>query len=153
MRRNKPLRFSFTVLEALVALLIVSILLMISVPIIMDYRTRAKISEGFELAAPVKNLVAEFYMNHNRFTADHDELGLADPDQYRGEWTESVTVDDDGRITIAYSNEKLPQLEGNNTIILAPNVGAGRMSWSCTEGTLNPDYRPRNCRADDSVPN
>lgn len=140
----------FTLIELLIVVFLITIVAMLAVPVYKDYATRAKVAEGLSLTNPIKSLITEYYILNGRLPLDATELHLADPSQYYGQWTESITVTSvpsDGTITITYANAKLPRLEGNNTLTLVPqDTGRGTLRWDCTGGTIDEDLRPKQCR-------
>jgi type IV pilus assembly protein PilA len=140
----------FTLVEVLVALLVASIVAMLAVPAYRSYATRAKISEGLTLAGPLRARIAEHFIVTGQFPITGSELGLGDPTDYAGEWTESISVTATpaaGTIVIRYSSEKLPILQANNTLLLVPSAETtGQLRWDCSAGTLPAVLRPSNCR-------
>ena len=83
-------REGFTLVELLVALLILSVMLMIAVPYWTQYQLRAKISEGLGLIGPLKNMATEFYMINNRFPENNADVHLGNGDEFRGNWTAAI---------------------------------------------------------------
>jgi type IV pilus assembly protein PilA len=138
----------FTLLEILIVLSIISILSVIAIPVYLNYDVRAKISEGFVLADPVQNMVAEYYQTWAKWPSSNQTAGVQDPSSFKTDNVDSISVAQSGTdvaITITY---RIPALGTNNTIILTSTIGAGNsIQWSCTQGTVIEKYRPQNCRA------
>lgn len=139
----------FTLIELMIVVAIIGILAAVAIPAYQDYTVRAKVTEGLNLAAAAKTTVAENASN-----------GSAD---LKAGWTvpaatsnvASVDVDSTtGEITITYD----ASIDSGHTILMHPKDGTGadlaagtipdgRISWTCTGGTLAQKYRPSNCRS------
>ena len=138
----------FTLLEILIALSIVSILAVVAVPIYLDYEVRAKITEGFAVADPVKEMVIEYHTTTGTWPASNVEAAVGAPNNYKSDYVDSISVIGNAAgaaITITYS---IPALGANNTIILTPkNPAANIIRWSCAQGTVLNKYRPATCKS------
>jgi type IV pilus assembly protein PilA len=143
-----PYEKGFSLFETLIALSIVSILAVIAVPMYLNYDVRAKITEGFSLAGPVKNMVADYYETTGTWPSSNLEAGVETPSSYTTDNIESIKVakyNASAAIIITY---RIPALDGNNTIILVPTQATGQsIQWSCTQGTVIDKYRPTACKA------
>jgi type IV pilus assembly protein PilA len=137
----------FTLLEVLIALAIVSILAMVAVPYYQDYRTRAKVAGDFGLIEPVKKRLIEEFMLNGNWPVDNDSALVGAPQNYHGQYLQSVEVSDQpqpGSLKLTYD---IPALGANNTIIFYPQQGgSGSVSWKCDEGSMVDDFRPQQCR-------
>ena len=133
MRRNH----GFTLLEILISLSIISILAVIAVPIYLDYEVQARITEGFVVADPVKNMVMEYYETNGTWPGSNAAAALDAPASFKTNYVDAITI--------TYS---IPALGANNTIILTPNNVAGNfVKWSCQQGTVANKFRPASCRS------
>lgn len=122
---------------------------MIAIPYALDYQLRSKIAEGVSLAGPLKNLVTEYYQTNNQLPLDNDALHVPPELTFSGNWTDSIVVTNvpsPGTIVVRFDNLKLPQLEGNNTLLLSPTANNGHLTWHCGGGTLDRRLRPSSCR-------
>lgn len=133
------------------ALAILSILSMISIPLYFDYRTRIKVGTEFVLMEPVKKRLLEEFMINGQWPQSNADAHLYSKDAYAGDYLLSVEVSDEprpGSIILTYDTEKLPALGSNNTIIFYPDVALNNQSvgWLCDLGNLQADFRPRECR-------
>ncbi|MFK8021228.1 MAG: pilin [Pseudomonadales bacterium] len=135
----------FTLIELMIVVAIIGILAAVALPAYQDYTVRAKVTEGFSLAAAAKTLVAENAANASAFN-----VGFSAPTATANVTSVAIAAAT-GRITITYT-----AAAGNGTVVLAPTSGgaalvsgtppAGSISWTCNTGTLADKYLPANCR-------
>jgi type IV pilus assembly protein PilA len=137
----------FTLMELMIVIAIIGILAAIAMPNYQNYMIRAKVTEGLQLASTAKTAVLETYQSVGVFPANNAEAGLPEAKFITGNHVGSVAVDN-GQIIITYKNGPI----ANKTIILVPLVSenkeemSGSINWSCTEGSISPQYRPSQCR-------
>ena len=132
----------FTLIELMIVIAIIGILAAIAIPAYQDYTVRARVSEGFALAAAAKTSVTE-----NAASGVAFDSGWTAPAATAG--VTSVGIDAVGLITITYTI-----LAGNGTVTMQPVpalvVGippaTGSIGWDCTGGSLDDKYKPANCR-------
>jgi type IV pilus assembly protein PilA len=141
----------FTLLEILIAMSIVSILAMITIPYYQDYRTRAKIAGDILIADPVRKLLIENFAINGVWPVSNADAKAGAAESYRGTYLLSVEVGETpkpGSYTLTYDNNKLPMLGSNNTIVFYPDTdgSAGVSKWLCDQGTMLDKYRPARCR-------
>ncbi len=127
----------FTLIELMIVVAIVGILAAIAIPAYQDYTIRARVTEGLSLASAAKVTVSE---NMQSGQANRS-AGWTTPGATSN--VSSVAVDSTtGAITVTYS-----AIAGNGTLIMVPTQAAsGMITWNCTTGTLNANYRPSICR-------
>ena len=97
-------------------------------------------TEGLSLATSAKLTVSEHLVTHNG-QMSHVGVGFQSP--AATENVSSVTIDEKtGNIMITFT-----PLAGDGTIVLHPELlPSGQIKWSCTDGTLNANYRPSHCK-------
>src|SRR5699024_6053345 len=109
--------------------------------------TRAKVSEGLQLAAPAKIAVAEAFMTRGTWPASNSEAAMEDAADIKGSYVSKVKVSGNANatstITITYANDS--RIDGH-TIELVPTFNGGSTVWDCTQGDLEKRYRPASCR-------
>ena len=74
----KKVQQGFTLIELMIVVAIIGILASLAIPAYQSYTIRAQISEGLNLAGPLKNGIATFYNENGTFPADNDEQSAAD---------------------------------------------------------------------------
>lgn len=136
----------FTLIELMIGLAIIAILASIAIPAYQDYLTRARILEGFNLAATAKIAVVD---------TSETNGGLAQVTTGNSAYTSpstlivtSITIQDGGDIQILYND---PPIFGGGMVVLHPNqTSPGTpIDWSCNAAagtTVAAKYLPANCR-------
>ena len=132
----------FTLIELMIVVAIIGILAAIAIPAYQDYITRARVSEGVQMAAAAKTAVAETNQATNAFPTDNASAGL--PATIQSQYVASITVGAAGIIIITYNS--VAGVAANATIILTPTATAGAITWTCDAGTVLDNFRPANCR-------
>ena len=163
---RQSIQKGFTLIELMIVVAIIGILAAIAIPAYQDYTVRAQVTEGLNLASPLKAQVAESYANTGTWPADLTALGMAGA-VVSGKYVTSVIVTG-GVISINYGNQANATALGSgaNLLTLNPIANAnGDISWVCgsapTTGltgtgavaataiatTVKPKYLPKVCRA------
>jgi type IV pilus assembly protein PilA len=146
------------------AIPVLGILAAIAIPAYQDYTIRAQVSEGLNMAAPVRAAVTETIQRAGSVPVDRVDAGLsADAADLRGKYTQSIAVSD-GRIDITFGVEANPVLQGL-VLSLTPYAAEDGIVWRCglapapspqplgeyQPGSLAADfprYVPSACRSD-----
>lgn len=140
----KKIQQGFTLIELMIVIAILGILLAIAIPAYQDYTIRAKVSEGLNIATPVKLAVAETRQASSTWPTTNAEAGVANT--IASTFVESVEVGADGVITITYRN--IHSEVDNETITLTPTLVTSNVQWTCgpATGGVPSRFRPATCR-------
>jgi len=131
----------------MIALSIVSILAVVAVPTYLDYVVRTRITEGFNLAEPVKGMVVEYHETNGTWPTSNAAAAVNPPASYQTDYVNSISVAGTATgaaITITY---RILALGANNTIIFtSSDINGTLIEWSCKGGTVINKFRPSACR-------
>jgi type IV pilus assembly protein PilA len=146
---RKTIQQGFTLIELMIVVAIIGILAAIAIPAYQDYTVRARVTEGLNLAAAAKAAVAEVRNSRGNFPTGNTQAGLGLT--IRSQFVQSVTVlpAPPGAIRITFTQTALGQGNIGQMLTFVPSFSNGAVTWTCTSQaltTLNPRWRPSNCR-------
>src|SRR3569623_1401711 len=120
---------------------IIGILAANAIPAYQDYATRAKVAEGFGMAAAAKTSVAEARISTGSIPGTNASAGIANT--ITSTYVSSVGVSGAGVITVTMNSAS----GTTGTIVFTPTLGTtGSVTWNCTGGTVVGKYLPAICR-------
>jgi len=135
----------FTLIELMIVVAIIGILASMAMSAYQTYAIRAQVSEGLNLAAPLKQAVASFNIDRGAFPVDNADAAVEPPGSYVGNYVTSLSIAGPV-ITITYGNDANAQIAGQ-TVTLTAVRNAGSISWTCASGGVIPvTYMPGACR-------
>ncbi len=143
---KRQMQKGFTLIELMIVVAIIGILAAVALPAYQDYTKRARVTEGFNLAASLKTGVADYFASNNAFPSTNGDVGVA-TGVISGASVSDVQIGTNGVITITY-NGTVASNSAAAAIALVPSTGAGGISWACNTAatTLVAALRPANCR-------
>jgi hypothetical protein len=134
------------------ALPVIGILAAIAIPAYQDYTIRAQVSEGLNMAVPVRAAVTETIQRVGSVPRDRVDAGLTPAaTDSRGKYTDSIAVRD-GRIDITLGVEANQAIQGF-VLSLTPYATDDGIAWRCGVGPApSPqplaEYQPGSLAAD-----
>ena len=141
----------FTLIELMIVVAIIGILAALAIPAYQDYTIRSKVSEAASLSGSAKTSVDIYFSEGGDVTPltatvadNHATLGISNAQSYKAKYVSSVSVGDDGAITVQMKNDATLGLGGanNGTVIYTPTSRGGNLQWGVT-GTVPTKYRPK----------
>ncbi len=145
----------FTLIELMIVIAILGLLMAIAIPAHQDYTVRAKVTEGMNLAAPVKvGVVEHFHATGVHLPTSNADAGVPPMATYSTDFVDTIEVGTpaNGDITITYDNSAsgILELGSNNILSLTPVTSEGLVDWRCGVGygstNIEPKYLPASCR-------
>lgn len=135
----------FTLIEIMVAIVIVGVLSALAIPAYQNYIVRGQISEGINLLSGAKINISEYYSNHGKYPIHVSQLGF---NSAVGNYVEKLNLGNEGRVYATFNNAN--SKIANRTISLIPKADANNvLRWQCVSN-LSSQYLPTSC---DSVKN
>jgi Tfp pilus assembly major pilin PilA len=120
---------------------LIGILAAIAIPAYQDYTTRAQVTEGLNLASPVKAAITESYTNTGVWPKDNAAAGQ--PEKISGRYVESVQIVGSGLIITFKDAEPVSKpLQGKDLYIVAGLSTNGDVVWQCGSKTMAAGLEP-----------
>jgi len=120
---------------------VIGIVAAIAIPQYHHYTQRAAVHAAIVEVEPVKQRVEAFYMKHRTLPDSNVMMGLDEPYLLNG--NHQVNVFAEGFELILSGAEGGI---GSKTIAFIPYLDNGDFAWDCSGGSLEPRFRPIDCR-------
>ena len=140
----KAIQKGFTLIELMIVIAIIGILAVVALPAYQDYTARAQVSEALTLAEGQKSAVTEYRSDRGAWPTTNAMAGVAS--SISGKYVASVEVGAEGIITATMKSSDVNNDIKGGTLILTPTDQNGSFTWTCTEGDIEPKFRPSTCR-------
>lgn len=147
---------TFSLVELMIVIAILSILGIVAVPAYNDYSVRARVGEMISMSNSAKLMVSEYRQSTGIFPSGANAVvrntvaGLPAPSDFASKVVTSVGITDDtGTITVSTTSGNLgiDKNTTTKTITFVPDISKpGSIDWDCRGGTLENKYRPATCR-------
>lgn len=146
-------RKGFTIIEMMIALVIITVLAVVAVPTYRSYITKAKLTEAFTITANTKVAMVEYYNTHGHFPENNLDIGMKESphSQYIKELNIKKPLhhssEQTGYIELTLNNINQGIKDGEKMFFTASidNIG-GIVKWGC--GTIDDNllqYMPYDC--------
>ena len=123
----------FTLIEMMIALLILAILSLMIVPIAGNFGIREQINETLKVVEPLKTPIDDYWNNNHEFPEDNEAAGLPNHDKLIGNYFTNVQVMA-GAMHVHFGNKAHGKLRGKILSLRPMYVEDSVMSptsWSC----------------------
>lgn len=133
---------------AVAMIFVAGILAAIAIPAYQDYTIRSQVTEGLNLAAPLKASITEWASENQRWPQDAQEIGRFE--SITGKYVHALEVQN-GAVVVTYGGAANNLIHGE-TLALTPEVDdEGAVTWLCGyQGagptTIKSKYLPTMCR-------
>jgi uncharacterized protein (TIGR02246 family) len=118
------------------------------------YTTRAKVSEGINMAGGAKAAVAEYFEEHGKYPVDNAAASLNDPESITSVYVSSVEVIPGGRVVVRMGGQSNDEdLHGITLELRALAVNGQNIKWTCTGFGVERKDLPSVCSSAGQVPN
>lgn len=140
-REGNTSRLGMWLAVAVIGSATIGILAAIAIPAYQDYTTRAQVTEGLNLASPVKAAITESYTNTGVWPKDNAAAGQ--PEKISGRYVESVQIVGSGLIITFKDAEPVSKpLQGKDLYMVAGLSTNGDVVWQCGSKTMAAGLEP-----------
>jgi type IV pilus assembly protein PilA len=123
----------FTLIELMVVLVIIGLLATFGIPSYLSYVHRTKVSEGLALSTEAKFAIQQYFITYNALPNSNTEAALPAANTIVGEYVSSVSIGNNGIVTITYNHKS--SVEGK-TLLIIPTLQHQRLKWACQAGSV-----------------
>lgn len=130
---RRPAQHGFTLMEMMIALLILAILSLMIVPMTGNIGIREQVNEALEMTTALKTPIMDYWVVHKAFPEDNEEAGLPTSDKLIGNYVTKIEIVD-GAMHLYFGNKANSKLHGQ-ILSLQPlfveDSLASPISWNC----------------------
>lgn len=131
----------WVVLGLFMMVMLLGVLAAVAIPAYQDYLTRAQVNLTLLEADTLEDEIEAFIERTGFVPNSALDMGKDDPGQFtHGSWV----ITDNAVITVTF-DDSASTIRGE-TLTLVPYQEPGGLIWDCTGGTVEPEYRPQECR-------
>lgn len=146
---NMMKKAGFTIIELMMAIIIIGIFSALAIPAYQSYVNRAKISEGYNFASYYTVAIAEYYNEKGSFPNNLGQVGT--PSQsVQAHYVSSVCMQNSGAFQVLFGGDPT-----TGALQYVPTVGAssGSVNWGCYGILIPNEWLPSQCKSTDIIYN
>ncbi len=140
----------FTLIELMIVVAIIGILAAVAIPAYQDYTTRAKLSEVVGFASAAKTSLYEDFASNGTMPATDSAIVTSLTSSFTSSEFVSTAVygtsGGGGNATFTITLASVGGDADGDSWIFGYVADSNGMRMDCTDGTLDANYRPGNCR-------
>lgn len=133
----------FTLIEVMIALLVVGILGSVATIQYKNNIARAQVAEGLSLLSGAKHKYHEFVVINSRIPSDDEAEDILDGVSETGSYVTGLSLEN-GKLSATFGN-KASKLIAGEKVSLYPIIGQDEIGWRCSFTGLQ-DAVPSSCK-------
>jgi len=148
----KKIQKGFTLIELMIVIAILGILLAIAIPAYQDYTIRTRVTECFNLQAPIKLNISEYFISNGSMPADAN-VTISRTTDYCANSDYVRTDDDNSQINVEDDEEGVGLATGTTAQGIMFGLGCeenGDVEWVCAYDSGTDEFQgrflPSSCR-------
>ena len=115
---------------------------------------KQEVTQAISSAQPWQQAVGEYYQKNGVLPTSNSQANMANqPVNKATKINQDIApvfnINEFGDIVLTFNKDSANDQIANKTIILEPKIDEGKISWVCSQGSLENKFRPTNCMADE----